>query len=201
MSVARKVCVDCQILKPLESFYQDKKRTDGKMKQCIDCNKASRANYRENNRQKERNRWKKYNASSPEVARKRVKRWRKNNPGKERAKKRTRDAQAINACPPWAKTKEMKERLLAHYLHAEWLEKVTGSSFHVDHIIPLQSDFVCGLHVPENLMVLSAEDNMRKNGYWWPGQLECQQGRGVSQSWWLELKQLIDGGDKVNETF
>jgi hypothetical protein len=187
MHVSCKACVTCRTFKQLEAFYKDKKRPDGRMDQCIDCNKASRAEYRASNRQKERDRWKRYNAGSPAVARERVKRWRKSNPGKQRAKSRAREAQAINACPPWARTKEVKDQILAHYLHAEWLERVTGCRFHVDHIIPLNNDFVCGLHVPSNLMVLSAEDNTKKNGYWWPGQLDCQKGKGPSQAWWREL--------------
>jgi hypothetical protein len=38
----------------------------------------------------------------------------------------------------------------------------------VDHIIPLKSDFVCGLHCHTNLRVITAEENKAKNNRYWP---------------------------------
>jgi hypothetical protein len=158
------------------------------MSQCIACNKASRHLYREANREKERVRNRDYGRRKAHVVRARVKRWRKENPGKARAIGRMRETQKINACPPWARKGPVRKEIQAHYLHAEWLEKIIETPFHVDHIVPLQNDFVCGLHVPANLMVLEASQNIEKNAYWWPGQLDCQRGQGRSHAWWREMK-------------
>jgi hypothetical protein len=54
------------------------------------------------------------------------------------------------------------DRIKNEYQLAALLSKVTGSSWHVDHIIPLQGKLVSGLHVPSNLRVLPALENISK---------------------------------------
>ncbi len=61
--------------------------------------------------------------------------------------------------PKWAK----KEDIQAIYEEAKRLTIETGIKHQVDHIIPLKHPLVCGLHVKENLRVITQEENYKKN--------------------------------------
>jgi ABC-type nitrate/sulfonate/bicarbonate transport system substrate-binding protein len=62
------------------------------------------------------------------------------------------------ATPVWADTDEIS----LIYKQAKSLEKLLGIDIHVDHVVPLKGETVCGLHVPDNLKITKAVDNMRK---------------------------------------
>jgi DNA-directed RNA polymerase subunit M/transcription elongation factor TFIIS len=83
-----------------------------------------------------------------------------------------RNARKRQARPVWAN--EAKIRVL--YRTAYVLTKIMKRRFEVDHIYPLSSPFMCGLHVETNLRVISREENMQKSNRHWPGQLHCQTG-------------------------
>ena len=67
-----------------------------------------------------------------------------------------------NATPKWI-TPEQKLAMRQLYLNAQALTKMTGERYVVDHIIPLISPDVCGLHVPWNLRVITQEENLKKS--------------------------------------
>lgn len=74
---------------------------------------------------------------------------------KERAVKR-------NATPPWFSSDDSKQ-VKALFKQRERLIEQTGVDHHVDHIIPLNGTTVCGLHVPWNLRVIPATENLSKS--------------------------------------
>ena len=44
----------------------------------------------------------------------------------------------------------------------------TGTRYVIDHIVPLNSKYVCGLHCQQNWQVISAAENYLKGNRWWP---------------------------------
>ena len=67
-----------------------------------------------------------------------------------------------NATPPWI-TPEQKLAMRQLYMQAMNLTRITGERYVVDHIVPLISPEVCGLHVPWNLRVITQLENLKKS--------------------------------------
>lgn len=88
--------------------------------------------------------------------------WRKNNKATVNANRKLRKARKKQATPAWL-TAEHKREMREMYLIAELLTKFLGEEHQVDHIIPLNHELVCGLHVPWNLQVLTAAENVAKS--------------------------------------
>ena len=88
--------------------------------------------------------------------------WTKDNPEKNREKAARRRARKLSATPSWLSA-EQRAKIKRLYKLATLMEEITGVKYHVDHIIPLQGQNVCGLHTPENLQVLRADLNLSKS--------------------------------------
>lgn len=80
---------------------------------------------------------------------------------KKLASNMERHVRKIRGTPTWL-TLEQKELINSLYLEAKRLTEETGTPHHVDHQVPLRGKTVCGLHVPWNLQVIPALDNLRK---------------------------------------
>ena len=62
----------------------------------------------------------------------------------------------------------LKNEIETFYAESVRRERQTGIEHHVDHIVPVNHELVCGLHVPCNLQVLTAEANWEKSNNFIP---------------------------------
>jgi hypothetical protein len=97
-----------------------------------------------------------------EVKRVYQKAWKERNTIWVRADTKARRRKHREATPPWL-SREQKAQIRELYKIAITMTKTTGEQYVVDHIVPLRSDIVCGLHVPWNLRVIPRQENLLKS--------------------------------------
>jgi hypothetical protein len=135
-------------------------------KKYRECNKERLAEY--NKRYHEINKeylvdqMKHYREANKEYLAEQVRIYQKANPAKLNAINAKRRAAKLQATPRWL-TDENFKQIEDFYKKARNLKLATGEKYHVDHIIPLQGKNVCGLHVPWNLQVIPAKENLSKS--------------------------------------
>lgn len=181
-----KTCNRCEATKPIEAFAKNGKC--GRHPVCKVCRaeieRQRRAADPERARVLEKNRYKanpeakklacsKYYADNKDriIAREHLryqlkseqikeqkKDYREQNKPRIRFHNGTRRALLRSALVKWAD----RAIISSIYKEASQLWGETGIPHHVDHVIPLKHDLVCGLHVPENLQILTGSENIRK---------------------------------------
>ena len=171
-----KLCVRCNVEKENDKFRQLKTRLNS---WCKECCKEHRKEWYQKNRDSEIAKAKEYHKKTYEDKHEHkiqyAKEWIKNNPDKykvnakkcyEKTKLKRFAYQALarakrrNAVPKWFNS--IKEDVQKIYIEARTKTLETGIPHEVDHIIPLVSDYVCGLHVPNNLRVVTRYENRSK---------------------------------------
>ena len=178
-----KICCRCKEFKEFSFFYKAKKRFDGHQTMCKACDVEVSALRHSNNPDKNekareyraipenKERAKKYHAKlykdNLETVRSRNLKWAREN--KETmnflcAKRRAIKKKATPSCSE----DEWEMFLVKEIYHLAVLRNnFTNFKWHVDHIVPLQSKIVCGLHCSANLQILEASENLSKHNTWW----------------------------------
>ncbi len=154
----RKTCTKCNIEKEISEFNKNKSSKDGHHSHCRKCTTLQhRENYAKN-----KDAYKEYYKLTKEARLAYQKDYWEKHP-EVRSKLRNSHRVAKISSTIKCLTKEDHEAIKDFYRHAQWLSKLLGKPFHVDHIVPLQHKLVCGLHVPWNLQILPASKNISKS--------------------------------------
>ena len=156
----------------LDKLFSDFHKGNGKFglkSRCIECHKLYVPNskeykrqYYQNNLDKARDARRRHQERNKEDYWRRGKIYDKLHLPERAAREAFRRAQKLKATLPWL-TQEHKDTMTAIYVERDRLRLETGIIYHVDHIVPLINKGVCGLHVPWNLQVISAIDNLKKS--------------------------------------
>jgi len=149
---------------------RDKKLAQAKMRRLENPEKAKKrcVEYYEKNKDAVRAANKKWRENNVDKCKELKRTWIANNGDYYRA--RSSEYGAVNrllvkqATPAWANKFFIREI----YHLASLRTKYLCVKHHVDHIVPINSKFVCGLHVEQNLRVIPAILNISKGNRVWP---------------------------------
>ena len=168
-----KACTKCQAVKPLGDFYRSRDTKDGRAYHCKACMNERVKQWSSQNpdaRAQHRKRWRDENLELAKQIEKRSylenreqrleykRQWSAANKPRYCHYAMKRKVAQGRATPPWADP----DAIVAVYRQCAEVSQQTGVKHHVDHIIPLQGRTVCGLHVANNLQILTADANKRK---------------------------------------
>lgn len=160
--VSMKVCCSCKLNLKSSSFYMAHSNYDWLSSRCKSCcykyqedyysrpevkkrERAAKAKYQNENK----DRLKEYR--SEYVKRPEVK-------ARVRAYSKSFSRRLRVCCPPWQSRSDV----------VNFYKSVKGTGLEVDHIVPIKSDLVCGLHCIDNFQLLTRSENASKGNRYWP---------------------------------
>jgi hypothetical protein len=174
-------CSICKEVKPHINFHKNSSSKRGYDSRCISCKKSKRDTERQTAEYRE------WDAI-------RIRLWALNNPEKHAVARNIRRTKEEQQIASW--TRNNREELMAIsgvYKQAKELRESYGFPFHVDHIVPLNSKFVCGLTCLNNLEPLSAEVNHAKGNRYWPDMQENLDYEQIQRDYYLFSAKKISG--------
>lgn len=151
------ICIECMRLETEK--YKDKRAAYFAEYNKSEAGLAAKKRYYEANKEQVIAR---ALARPKEDKRKYGKKWAETHAIEVRASTKARRRKHRTATPLWLSNTE-KAQIRAIYAQCITLSRTTGVQYAVDHIYPLRSEVVCGLHVPWNLRILTREENLRKS--------------------------------------
>lgn len=183
-----KTCNTCGQGFPRSEFFKDSSKPDGLRKSCKTCTNKSHRSYVDKNREfvasykaawwlpraeKLREAARANYKKNAEHAKFVVSQWAKANREKVRAIKRK--WKRLN--PEYERLDAAARRLVAGRATPVWADlgailrvydEAKSNGLTVDHIVPLRSSLVCGLHCPDNLRAIPLSENASKGNRHWP---------------------------------
>ena len=174
-----KTCTKCDQTKGLEFFSKQLKGKFGVTSICKPCTTKRGKLWAENNPERRaanarayneinkvagasyRKAWRLANLDRSKIV---AAKWTAKNMDKKRAATARRRAARIQAIPSWANFDDIAK----FYTLAKSLTAQTGIKATVDHLVPLKSSLVCGLHCAANLSIMTEKHNKSKGNFWWP---------------------------------
>ena len=157
-SMNMKTCKTCEVEKLLSDYHRDARAKDGHRPHCKECAKAKTANYYQQNREDKCAYIRQYYQDNKGAKLTYLRQWKRSNAAAVNAISARYRATKLQATPKWADDGYIK----LFYELAKVEEVRTGRKVHVDHIVPLQGNSVCGLHCEDNLQLLFDSDNCSK---------------------------------------
>jgi hypothetical protein len=157
-----KTCKDCNQEKNLSDFYKAKTSKDNHHSYCKICHNARSKNKYYEKHDENRSRLSKYYEDNHEKEKAARREHYQKNKSSYLFNFSKREERLKEATPSWL-TDSMLSEIKEIYKQRQKLSEFTGIEHHVDHIVPIQGDIVCGLHVPWNLQIITAEENLKKS--------------------------------------
>lgn len=157
-----KVCTKCGEEKPLDAFSKRKLSKDGRMYECKSCICSHKKLWYKGKSQEVLYNNKIWRDNNPEKLKEMRSSYKKNNKSTVNSINSKRRASKNKATMSWV-VGINSEFIELQYAMASVMTQMHGIEYHVDHIYPLNGKNSCGLHVPLNLRVIPADDNLKKH--------------------------------------